>query len=340
MSGMLLPKSRLPDAFKLWQGDGWEIHAPKKNKNKVVFGRIKNAGEAELEALLPDIPVKQLVFPQSEDISCFDVSPPGNVRSLNSDNRVIAFGIRNCDARGIKSLDPVFEGTPADPHYVSRRKNIVLVGIACNKPGQFCRCTSTGGSPHGTDGFDLQLVDTGEGYNVKAITATGEELASCLSGVASGQESGVDETAGELARAAEESMQKTAIQNGEALERVFEGPGFKKMALSCIRCGTCAYVCPTCHCFDIQDVEYIRRGRRYRCWDTCMYPEYSLHASGHNPRPTRWDRWRNRMSCKFWYIEDNWGEPGCVGCGRCVVSCPVNIDIFECAKDVVSRDRK
>lgn len=336
MSGMLLPKSRLPDALKLWQDDGWEINAPKNNKNKVIFGSIKNIGEAELEAILPDLPVKHLVFPQSEDISCFDVSPPGNVRSLKNDNRVIAFGIRNCDARGIKALDPVFKNDPPDPHYVSRRENLALIGIACNEPGKFCRCTSTGGNPHGTDGFDMQLIDMGDEYLVNTITDLGKELLSRLSNIASAQDSGTGKKAGELAKAAENSMSTTAIADSKVMDRIFDDPVFKEMALSCIRCGTCAYVCPTCHCFDMQDVEYIRRGRRYRCWDTCMYPEYTLHASGHNPRPSRWDRWRNRMSCKFWYIETNWGESGCVGCGRCVVSCPVNIDIFECARDVVS----
>jgi len=337
MSTVLLSRTRLADVLEKWKEDGWSVHAPKKSQNKLVFSRVNGLDEIDLDALLPEMPLKSLVFPQSEDISRFDISPPGNVRTLLPDERVLAFGVRSCDARGIKTLDQVFLGEPLDPHYAARRDKLALVGIACNSPGTYCRCTSTGGSPHGTDGLDLQLIDLGEDYLLKPITGRGNELLSSIAGITTPLKDEHENRAEELATAAENVMTVVDITDAAAMDAVFEDPLFKTMAESCIRCGTCSFVCPTCHCFDIQDVEYLRHGRRFRCWDSCMYPEYSLHGSGYNPRPTRWNRWRNRMSCKFWYITENWNVPGCVGCGRCVSACPVNIDIFECAREVSER---
>ena len=95
----------------------------------------------------------------------------------------------------------------------------------------------------------------------------------------------------------------------------------------CLACGACSFLCPTCHCFDIQDEVTAEGGVRFRCWDTCQFGEFTRMGAGHNPRPTQKERVRQRVSHKFKYLVEEFGRLGCTGCGRCVEACPVNIDI-------------
>lgn len=115
----------------------------------------------------------------------------------------------------------------------------------------------------------------------------------------------------------------------EKLRNGFDSPLWGTIAERCLGCGVCTYLCPTCHCFDISDKIKGERGRRMRSWDSCQYALFTMHASGHNPRPSKRERMRQRIMHKFLYAQDNFKETFCVGCGRCVRSCPVNLDIRE-----------
>ena len=110
----------------------------------------------------------------------------------------------------------------------------------------------------------------------------------------------------------------------------------------CLSCRICTYVCPTCRCFDVTDRVVAERAgvtriERIRAWDACTSTNYRRIAGGHNPRPTKPERLRNRFYCKFCYYPEDFGPLGCVGCGRCIVSCPVDIDITEVLQDVAER---
>ena len=113
------------------------------------------------------------------------------------------------------------------------------------------------------------------------------------------------------------------------LNGIFDHPIWKQFASKCIGCGICTYSCPTCYCFDMQDEASFKKGRRVRTWDSCMFAEYTLHASGHNPRQNKNDRLKNRIYHKFKFNVDNFGKFSCVGCGRCITLCPVNVDLIE-----------
>jgi ferredoxin len=114
----------------------------------------------------------------------------------------------------------------------------------------------------------------------------------------------------------------------EKLEKNLLSSLWENLALPCVGCGICTYLCPTCHCFDISDeTGRGRSGIRLRTWDSCQYPQFTLHTSGHNPRPLRYQRMRQRIMHKFSYTVANTGRIFCVGCGRCIENCPVNLDI-------------
>ncbi len=115
----------------------------------------------------------------------------------------------------------------------------------------------------------------------------------------------------------------------KVLDENFEHPVWQEISESCIGCSSCTFLCPTCTCFDVIDEndEYNNRGRRIRIWDTCQSCLYTLETSGHNPRPTRIQRCRNRIMHKFSYYPSNYDCLGCVGCGRCITACPVNNEL-------------
>jgi sulfhydrogenase subunit beta (sulfur reductase) len=120
------------------------------------------------------------------------------------------------------------------------------------------------------------------------------------------------------------------------LDRIFEHPFWDTIHARCLKCGTCTYLCPTCHCFDISDETKGSDGVRIRSWDSCQYPLFTKMASGHNPRTSQKERWRQRVMHKFRYYVDNFGAVSCVGCGRCVMLCPVNIDIRKIITDIAA----
>ena len=148
----------------------------------------------------------------------------------------------------------------------------------------------------------------------------------------------------ELAKQAEESItskiDSDIIVNN--LETCFEHPVWEEISETCIGCGSCSYLCPTCTCFDVIDEtdQYNNRGRRIRIWDTCQSCLYTMETSGHNPRDTKIQRCRNRIMHKFSYYPTNYELLGCVGCGRCIAVCPANNDLLTILNKIEKIEKK
>ena len=307
------------------------VYAPVDVNETIKFQQIKKASEANLEYVNSEIPPKALLFNQTETLFKFTPGTKAKIEPVDIDEKKIIFGIRPCDAKGFAILDNVFKGDFKDPYFLTKRKNTVLVGLSCIKPGVNCFCTSLDDSPASSKYLDVLLTDIGDKYYVEIISDNGKQVtktANKLFKSATESDTKKKKEAEKKAINAISRQQKTD-KIVEKLDKIFEHPFWKEVAFKCVGCGTCTYLCPTCHCFDIQDESTLTKGARIRVWDNCMNPEYTLHASGYNPRPARANRVRNRVYHKYNYYPKNFDIIACVGCGRCIDLCPVNIDIID-----------
>jgi sulfhydrogenase subunit beta (sulfur reductase) len=273
-------------------------------------------------------------FPRSEVIA----SGSGGALEMTTlpEEATVLFGLRPCDAASLELLDKIFlDEVYLDPYYKARRGNTTIIALACNDPDPACFCTSVGGGPGASSGADVVAFDLGSELLLEAATEKGDAFLTEHGGLLTAP-SNADDTAKEkLIADAEAKLQPVNIDGvADKLSNLFDAPIWEAIGERCVGCGTCTYLCPTCHCFGLYDEKAKGNVQRIRTQDACMFPLFTLEASGHNPRGTQGARARQRVMHKFSYTVRNVGETFCVGCGRCVSHCPVNIDIREILEEV------
>ncbi len=310
------------------------VFAPVKKGDCLSFEEITAADDVCLDGLNTKTSVKGWFFPQREQLFSFngaDISEP----SFPDTQRVV-FAARPCDVRSLAILDHVFNGKDyQDPYYLNCRNNTVVIALGCNKPESTCFCTSTGGDPFSGEGADVLMVDVGDSYLLQAVTAKGEKFLAGTQELKPAEKPRQQEK--EKIMEASRAAITSRVQPEKAkknLDKNFDDPYWAQLHEKCIGCGVCTFLCPTCHCFDILDEAHGQSGERIRIWDSCMFPLFTLHASGANPRPSGKERMRQRVMHKFKYYVENNGCVACTGCGRCIRYCPVNMDIRQILKQI------
>ena len=331
----LLRKERL-ELFLQTLLDNRIVFAPVKKGDMLLFEEIESARDAALgEGTTKNSP-KGALFPQTERLFAYRRTKEGIdiEAAATSDKERVLFGIHPCDARAMLLLERVFGGRIEDPYYAEKRRRTIVVSIACTHPDAACFCLALGGGPCSQEGSDLLLFDIGDRYLVRASGEKGKLLLTYTIFEDADEES--LDTAKKIEQSAESSMQpvgslqRTADEDiGKRLDAFFDDPLWNELTESCLSCGICTYLCPTCHCFDISDEAGSVTGERIRTWDSCQFALFTRQASGFNPRPSARERFRQRMMHKFSHLPKNVGMAGCVGCGRCVTQCPVNLDFRE-----------
>jgi len=317
-------------------GDSFRLWGPVRRGPFYAFDKLASGQVPALDFRNTRLSAKGLVYPQSEKMFEYTLDPGQPDHDLLKEAQKdysprAVLGIRPCDADAFELVARNFD-TPEyqDPYWLRAREAVTLVGLACAAPCSTCFCTSAGSGPFSTKGLDILLVDSGGNFLAQVVTPKGEAFA---------QAAGWRQTADDTAAAEIETHRQAAearitahvptdrLKQQDTLE-LHAAPFWDDVAFACINCGTCTYLCPTCWCFDIQDETHGRQGVRLRNWDSCMFPLFTLHGSGHNPRGQKVQRVRQRFMNKLKYYVDKY-ENGiqCVGCGRCVRHCPVNIDI-------------
>ncbi len=313
----------------------YSVTAPVKKGGKVnfdcySFGDSVNLFEQTVKS------AKDAFFPQSEDLMRFKME---NKQITVSPTDVdvapyILFGVRACDYRSFEILDMVFLANPVDAYYKAKRDAAIIYTFACGKPEDTCFCHNFGINPTDPSG-DVTMWVVGDEIFFRPNTQKGTESLSVVKRLVETDDSAVKNQQKEVAELlptlplSDVGFDEIDYKN---LKKYFDSDKWEPLHKGCLACGTCTFVCPTCQCYDIRDYDDGKGIRRFRCWDSCMYSDFTMMAHGNN-RTTHLQRFRQRFMHKLVYFPtNNNGVFGCVGCGRCVAKCPVHINIVKAVK--------
>jgi sulfhydrogenase subunit beta (sulfur reductase) len=326
-----LPKENLEAFVENLKAYG-RVYGPVKIGEFYSFQRIKNSNEMSLEYTRTMIPPKKFFLKLKERIFTFD-EEKGEYEEILEEGRIVVFGVHPCDINALKLMDKIYIDETPDKYYKMRRENAVIIGYSCH-PDEYCFCQSLG-TNYATDGFDLFLHELKDGFFVRIGSDKGNTIASENSELMKDVQRSDIEEFRETERKREEDFTLELNIRGltDMLALTYESEIWEEYADRCFGCGSCNLVCPTCRCYNVVDHVNLdlKSGERVRELDSCMLRKHGLVAGGLNFRPTRVERLRNRFNCKGSLKED---LLNCVGCGRCTVYCPSEIDYVEVLKKV------
>ena len=310
-----------------------KLYLPIEKAGQVDFFEWNENEKVRLDVLKTVKSAKDVFFPQVENLLKFRME--GKHIEISeapkSEEDFVIFGVRGCDAKSFEVLDRVFLVDPRDEFYAARRAHGTVVTLACAQPEESCFCTNFGVNPAKPAGDVTAWIADGDMY-FEANTEKGERL---ITGLADAGTEKVEAQQKEIAEITEKlpfANLNLAGFDGEHLMEKFNDPKWDALSKACLGCGTCTFVCPTCQCYDIRDFDNGKTVTRYRCWDSCMYSDFTLMAAV-NSRQTQMERFRQRFMHKLVYFpSNNDGMYSCVGCGRCVNKCPQNLNIVKVIK--------
>ncbi|MBT9137960.1 (4Fe-4S)-binding protein [candidate division NPL-UPA2 bacterium Unc8] len=337
MTAFSLPRNEADD-FLVALIEKQSLFAPVEKDSIISYQLVANPGDALWNFSNSTVPPKGILFPQTETLFKFTGSEvSGGIELPPQEKETVIFGIRPCDGRAFKIVDHIFGWDYQDPYYLERRARTVLVGLSCYEPASNCFCTSLNGGPSSKEGLDMLLTDLGDRYYLEVLTDKGGKLLNKNRKLFALALDSDTKEKNSLSKKVESKLKRKVMSCDELQKKMGdlkEHKFWEETSLRCLGCGICTYLCPTCHCFDMQDEVTDGKGRRVRMWDSCMFREYTLHASGENPRPTRVERFKNRLYHKYKYYPDSFKITACVGCGRCTRYCPANLDLIDILTEI------
>ena len=316
-----------------------ELYLPVKTAGQVNFGVWTDDAQVDLDTLKSVKSPKDVFFPQSETLyTCIKDGRKLKIEpEALKEQSFVVFGMKACDIKGVEVLDRVFLSDPVDTFYAARRDHGTVVALACHEPEESCFCKVFGvdcADPV-ADVAAWMIEDT---LYWKPVTKKGEALTASLEELLTEDDAAEAKVEAEQAaiRAIVEKLPYSHLSlegwNGDVLMEKFNSGLWDELYKPCLACGTCTFVCPTCQCYDIKDYNTGHGVQRYRCWDSCMYSDFTMMAHGNN-RTTQKERFRQRFMHKLVYFPaNNDGMYSCVGCGRCVEKCPAALNIVKVIK--------
>jgi len=334
-----MDKIKIENLAALFQriADSQELYLPVRDAGQVNYANWTEEAEVDLNTLNSVKSPKDAFFPQSENLyTCKRDGKKITIEPEELKTRdFVIFGMRACDLKGVEVLDKVFLADPPDSFYAARRDHGTIVAMACNEPEETCFCKAFGIDP-AEPGADVATWKVGDELFWRALTEKGEALTEQVKDLLETADEDIvkDEQAKIRKIVAKLPYSELSLEgwNGDALDQKFNSPTWEELYQPCLACGTCTFICPTCQCYDIKDYDTGSGVKRYRCWDSCMYSDFTMMAHGNN-RTSQMQRFRQRFMHKLVYFPaNNDGMYSCVGCGRCVAKCPSSLNIVKVIK--------
>ena len=327
-----IAKSNLPALFRAI-AETKELYLPIRRAGQVNFGPWSEDAEVDVETLKTVKSPKDVFFPQSENLySCEREGKDIKIEpQALQDQEFVVFGMKACDIKGVE----VFLADPIDTFYAARRDHGIIVAMACHEPEESCFCKVFGIDCADPVADVATWMIEGELY-WKPLTEKGEALTKAVAELLNDADEAKVEEEKTAIRAIVEKLPYSNLSlegwDGNATDAKFNSPVWETLYKPCLACGTCTFVCPTCQCYDIKDYDTGHGVKRYRCWDSCMYSDFTMMAHGNN-RISQLQRFRQRFMHKLVYFPaNNNGMYSCVGCGRCVEKCPASLNIVKVIK--------
>jgi len=308
-----------------------DLYAPQKISEKFYdYRKVEDISQVEFNYNRTITPAKKYFISPKQEMFEFDMETEEYNEILGNIKPFVLFGLHACSIVALRILDGVYLNEYPDKYYAARRDAGIIIGISC-LPDEYCFCNL-----RRTDfvdiGFDLFLHELPDGYLIRVGSEQGHEI--------------VDENMDIFEEVSNEDIEnfkkfekkrhdmfryKGSFDNLRyILELTENSPLWDEESEKCLGCGNCTMTCPTCRCYDVQDLPDIdgKHGKRIRFWDSCQFKSHGLVAGGHNFRETKKDRFINRYVCKNAYFYPL-GTSYCVGCGNCTYFCPAGIDFLK-----------
>ena len=314
-----------------------DLFLPVKTAGQTNFGLWTENAQVDIDTLKTVKSGKDIFFPQSEVL--YKVRREDGKLAIEGEaprqTPFVVFGIRGCDVRALAVLDKVFLSDPVDSYYAARREKGIIVSQACGRPDTSCFCKVFGVDCAEPEG-DVVTWLVGEELYWQPKTEKGEALTAKLVALLEKADEKAMDAVKDAIRIIVEKLPYSNLSlekwGAAAADANFDSPLWEEMYKPCLACGTCTFVCPTCQCYDIKDYNTGNGVQRYRCWDSCMYSDFTMMAHGNN-RTSQMQRFRQRFMHKLAYFPaNNDGMFSCVGCGRCEDKCPSHLNIVKVIK--------
>jgi formate hydrogenlyase subunit 6/NADH:ubiquinone oxidoreductase subunit I len=306
-----------------------EILGVKEKAPGFIFEKLIDVKELRLDYNIALLSPSRYFLPPRDSLIKFNLGSK-SYRAAGADTKPsIILGIHPYDMHSVRTLDAVFSSGLPDANYLARRKSTLIIGIDCLNPWPYSFAASIG-TAMPPKLFDLWLSDLGGDYLIESGSVRGGSLLKRYFDTRAASEAEIEQRESQRLESIKRyrlSLDMTQEEIPAVLDKGWSSPMWAELGEKCFSCGSCTMVCPTCVCFDVRDKTDLglQGGERYRCWDSCMFFGFARIAGGEDFRPTGTDRLRHRLHRKGKYMLERWGVPGCVGCGRCVHACLVDI---------------
>ncbi|MCE5329730.1 4Fe-4S dicluster domain-containing protein [bacterium] len=304
----------------------------KKDKATHDFKKISDIRKLDVNYKRTTIaPAKKILYPSTETLLQYEINEDIEMSVDYEAGEKILFGIDACDVNGLNFLDRFFSDEMIDEPYFSKRRKLTVIGL--DRMPSDTNFSLSLGKEYAKDGFDLFLTDLNNRYFVRVGSEKGNDILTKYADVSDAGEDDFKDYNKFMDTYRKSFKLKADINNlYDNYELIYNNKDFwNRVAKDCYSCGSCCLVCPTCFCFNVRDdMELnLKKGAKTREWDSCMIPEYGLVAGGHNFRPDKENRLKQRYRCKLKTFIDRFGTYSCVGCGRCIEACLAKINIAE-----------